>query len=156
GSPLGGRTILLHAEQGLGDSIHFIRYAPLVKQCGGRVVVECQKPLLRILSSCPGIDALIAQGDPLPHFDVHAPLLSCPGLSGAPLGTIPATVPYLSADARLVEKWRHELGGGWEMKVGIAWQGNPKHARDGSRSIPLTHLAPLARLEGVRLFSLQK
>src|SRR5262249_35721407 len=78
GSPLAGRTILLHAEQGLGDTVHFIRYAPLVKQRGGTVLVECQKALLPLLARCAGIDRLVGRGDPLPAFDVQAPLLGLP------------------------------------------------------------------------------
>src|SRR5207302_4380262 len=86
GSPLDGRTILLHAEQGLGDTLQFIRYAPLVKERGGRVVVACQAALVPLLANCPGMDRLIADG-PLPPFDVHAPLLSLPGIFGTSLAT---------------------------------------------------------------------
>ncbi len=75
GSALAGRTILLHAEQGLGDTLQFVRYAPLVQQRGGRVILECQKPLLQILQRCPGIDQLVPGGSPLPAFDLYAPLL---------------------------------------------------------------------------------
>jgi hypothetical protein len=109
GSPLNGRTILLHAEQGLGDTLQFIRYAPLVLARGGRVLVACQRPLLRLLESCPGIDRIVAQGDPIPAFDVHAPLPSLPRLFGTTLATVPANVPYLAADPDLVERWRREL-----------------------------------------------
>ena len=156
GSPLGGRTILIHAEQGLGDALQFIRYARLVKERGGTVVVECPKALVRILASCPGIDRLVAAGSPLPPFDVQAPLVSLPRLLGTTLATVPADVPYLFADADLVERWQRELSGYHAFRVGIAWQGNPKFPGDRTRSIPLRHYAPLARVEGVRLFSLQK
>ena len=157
GSSLAGRTILLHAEQGLGDTIQFIRYAPLVKRRGGTVILECQPALLRLLQSCAGVDRLLAQGSSLPHFDVHAPLLSLPGILGTTLSTIPAEVPYLFADANLVEHWRQELSRGVNseperqrgkealagarvLKVGIAWQGNPIHKNDKQRSIPLSSL----------------
>jgi tetratricopeptide (TPR) repeat protein len=156
GGPLGGKTILLHAEQGLGDTIQFIRYAPLVKAKGGTVVVACQRPLLRLLASCPGIDRLAAQGDVLPPFDVHAPLLSLPLLFGTDLHSIPADVPYLRAEAALVEQWRQQLAGRPGLKVGIAWQGSTRHRRDRQRSIPLEQFEALARVEGVRLVSLQK
>jgi protein O-GlcNAc transferase len=156
GSALPGRTILLHAEQGLGDTIQFIRYAALVKERGGRVIVECQRPLLRLLAGCRGIDELIGQGAALPQFDVHAPLLSLPHLFRTTLATVPAEIPYLSADPGLVEVWRRELVPLDGYKVGICWQGNPRHAWDRMRSIPLSQFAALARVDGVRLFSLQK
>ena len=117
-----GKTILLQAEQGLGDTIQFIRYAPLVKRRGGTVILECQPALLRLLQSCAGVDRLLAQGSSLPHFDVHAPLLSLPGILGTTLSTIPAEVPYLFADANLVEHWRQELSPMRGFKIGIAWQ----------------------------------
>jgi tetratricopeptide (TPR) repeat protein len=156
GSPLTGRTILLHAEQGLGDTIHFIRYAPLVKKRGGTVIVECQESLLPLLATCPGIDYLVAKDTPLPYFDTHAPLLSLPGILGTTLATIPAEGPYLFADPKLVELWRQTIGDTGPLKVGIAWQGNPAFPSDRRRSVPLTRFKPLARLEGVRLFSVQK
>ena len=102
GSPLRDRTILLHAEQGLGDTIQFIRYAPLVNERGGRVVVECQRSLASVLSRCPGIDQIVPQGSPLPAFDLQAPLLSLPGIFGTTLSTVPGTVPYVFPDPELV------------------------------------------------------
>ncbi len=156
GSPLNGRTILLYAEQALGDTIQFIRCAPLVKERGGAVVVECQPPLARLLASCPGVDDLVPRGSPLPPFDVQAALLSLPGLLGTTLETVPRNVPYLSADPDLVAGWRRELGGEAAFKVGIAWQGSATFAGDRLRSAQLRHFAPLARVEGVRLFGLQK
>jgi tetratricopeptide (TPR) repeat protein len=156
GSALAGRTVLLHAEQGLGDTLQFIRYAALVKQRGGTVVVECQPALVPLLRSCAGIDRLVPRSSPLPPFDVHAPLLDLPRIFHTTLATVPARVPYLWADPGLIETWRRELAGGPALKVGIAWQGNPRFPGDCLRSIPLRHLAPLGRREGVRLFALQK
>ncbi|HUY90884.1 MAG TPA: tetratricopeptide repeat protein [Pirellulales bacterium] len=156
GSPLDGRTILLHAEQGLGDTIQFIRYAPLVRDRGGKVVVVCQKPLVALLASCPGIERIVAQGDTLPAFDVHAPLASLPRIFGTTLETIPADVPYLAADERLVERWSDELPNQRSFEIGIAWQGSPKYRWDAKRSIPLEQFEPLARVPGVQLYSLQK
>jgi Flp pilus assembly protein TadD len=156
GSPLNGRVILLHAEQALGDTLQFIRYAPLVKERGGTVIVECHRALTQLLASCPGIDHLVPHGSPLPPFGVQAALLSLPSLLGTTLDTVPANVPYLFADPRLVAAWRHELGGTAAFKVGVAWQGSPTFAGDRMRSAPLRHFAPLARVEGVRLFGLQK
>ncbi len=156
GAPLAGRTILLHAEQGFGDTIQFIRYAPLVKERGGTVVVECLPGMIGLLGSCAGIDRLIVRGDPLPPCDVQAALMSLPRIFGTTLTTIPAAVPYLAPDPELVRQWQQELSGLRGYKVGIAWQGSPTHLRDASRSIPLRHFAPLARIPGVQLISLQK
>jgi tetratricopeptide (TPR) repeat protein len=156
GSLLAGRTILLHTEQGLGDSIQFIRFARLLKEQGARVVVESDRPLLRLFTSCPGIDQLVAQGDPLPAHDFRSPLMSLPYLLGTRLGTIPAHVPYRSADPGLVAQWRDELATPRGFKIGIAWQGNPQNPLDRKRSVPLAEFTPLAAVPGVRLVSLQK
>ena len=164
GAPLGGRTILLYAEQGLGDTIQFVRYAPLVKGRGGAVLLACQKPLLRLLAGCPGVDRLVAREDPLPDFDVYAPLMSLPRLFGTTVTTTPAATPYLSADPNLIEHWRRELAAchgqlaarATTFKIGIAWQGNPQFGADRQRSFPLAHFEALAQLPGVRLYSLQK
>jgi tetratricopeptide (TPR) repeat protein len=160
GTPLAGSTIVLYAEQGLGDTLQFIRYAPLVQQRGGKVVVVCQQQLLALLASCQGIDRLAARESPMPEFDEWAPLLSLPGIFQTRLTTIPATVPYLFADPQLVRQWRQELkpletSKKGELKIGIAWQGNPGHKQDRQRSIALPLFAPLAGLPGVRLFSIQ-
>jgi Flp pilus assembly protein TadD len=154
GSPLAGRTILLYADHGLGDTIQFIRYAGLVKEQGATVIVECQKPLRHLLARCPGIDTLVAGCDPLPHFDLQAALMSLPYLFQTRLDTIPAQIPYLWADPVLVEQWRPELTALRGFKIGIAWQGSggPKDPR----SIPVREFAPLAAVPGVRLVSLQK
>jgi tetratricopeptide (TPR) repeat protein len=155
GSQLAGRTILLHAEQGFGDTLQFIRYATLVKGHGGRVVAECQPELVSLVSTCPGVDEAVAAGAPLPAFACHVPLLSLPGGFRTSLASIPASVPYLHADARLAERWRHELDETPGFKIGINWQGRPSHPGDHNRSVRLEQFAPLARLEGVRLVSLQ-
>jgi tetratricopeptide (TPR) repeat protein len=176
GSELAGRTVLLHAEQGLGDTVQFVRYTALVKRRGGTVIVECQPALVPLLRGCAGIDRLVPRGSPLPPFDVHAPLLDLPRIFRTTLASVPAQVPYLFPDLGLIETWRRELAGsvspsppysgerGWgegeltgqALKVGIAWQGNPKFPGDRLRSVPLRHFAPLGRREGVRLFALQK
>jgi tetratricopeptide (TPR) repeat protein len=156
GASLVGRTILLHAEQGLGDTLQFIRYAPLVKQRGGAVIVECQPPLLGVLAGCPGIDRLVAQGTPLPHFDVHMALLSLPRIFQTTLDSVPANVPYLHADEDLVMRWSRELSANTAFRIGIAWQGSPKYSGDRQRSFALSQFAPLARVPGVQLLSLQK
>jgi tetratricopeptide (TPR) repeat protein len=155
GTSLNGRSILLHAEQGLGDTVQFIRYAPLVRQRGGRVIVACPAGLVTLLSRCAGIDELVGQPDPVPECDTHAPLLSLPGIFGTTLATIPCDVPYLFPDKELIDRWRRELAVFPGFKVGIAWRGNSQHAMDRYRSIPLAQFAPLA-LKGVHLLSVQK
>ncbi len=153
GQPLTGKTILIHAEQGLGDTIQFIRYAPLVKQLGPTVVVECQKPLMNLLATCRGIDRLVAFEDDLPPADFHLPLLSLPGALKTSLETIPADVPYLSAREDLVQDWRARLKELSGFRIGINWHGRFGISR---RDIPLDSCATLAQSPGVRLVNLQK
>jgi hypothetical protein len=138
------------------DTIHFIRYAPMVKQRGGRIVVQCQRPLVRLLETVAGIDQLVPRGDPLPDFDVHVPLMSLPNAFETTVETIPASIPYLATDPARVARWGVRLGPIEGLKVGIAWQGNPVHRRDRERSFPLALFERLAGIAGVRLISLQK
>jgi tetratricopeptide (TPR) repeat protein len=156
GGALGGRTILLHAEQGLGDTLQFVRYAPLVRQRGGTVLLLCQKALRRLLEGAPGVDGLFTPDQPLPAFDVHAPLLSLPRLLGTTATTISAEVPYLRADTELARRWQAELAPLTGCRVGIVWQGSLTHKGDRLRSVPLACFEPLARVPGARLVSLQK
>lgn len=156
GSPLAGRTILLHPEQGYGDTIQFVRYAFLVKAKGGRVLFECHQFLRRLFSSCRAIDELVPEGEPLPEFDVHAPLMSLPAIFSTTLTTVPAEIPYLFAECDLVEHWKQKLAHVKGFRIGITWQGNPHHQWDLHRSIPLLSFEPLARVDGVSLVSLQK
>ncbi len=152
GSSLQGRRILLHAEQGLGDTIQFLRYVPLVQQAGGRVIVECPPRLVELAAGVEGVEQVVASGQPLPEFDLHAPLLSLPRILGTRLETIPARVPYLRPPA--AEDFP-ELPGG-KLRVGLAWAGNPAHRNDRRRSVPLERLEPLGSVEGVVFFNLQK
>jgi tetratricopeptide (TPR) repeat protein len=157
GQPIEGRTILLYGEQGVGDTIHFIRYAPLVRQRGAAVLVACSESVIPLFRTCHGVDRLVASERPLPDFDVYAPLASLPGIFGTTLANVPAPVPYLSADERLVESWGKRLTPAPAgKKIGIAWQGSPGHPDDYRRSAPLSAFSPLAQLPGVRLFSLQR
>ena len=156
GSPLDGRTILLHAEQGKGDTIQFVRYGELVQQRGGRVVLSAEPSMLPLLSMARGVDRLISRDDPPPPHDVQAALLSLPACLGTSLQSIPADVPYLTPPTDLVKHWKDRLAGIGGYKVGIAWQGNPQYPGDKSRSIPLAEFAPLAHVPGVTIISLQK
>lgn len=157
GTPLDGKSILLTPEQGLGDSIQFIRYAAVLKQlfrC--EVNFHCPHALLPLLSACPGIDRLVDGRTPAPRTDCFAPLLHVPAVLGHGPADFPPVVPYLSADKSLVESWRGRLAPSRSLKVGIAWRGSPKHPADRLRSIALAQFAPLAEVPGVQLFSLQK
>jgi len=157
GRALEGRTLLLHAEQGLGDAIQFIRYLPLMSQRGGRIIIECYAELQRLFQIMAGRCQIVACGQPLPAFDLHCPLLSLPRVFGTTLSNIPHVVPYLHPDAEEARKWHHRLL--WQSRlvnVGLAWMGNPAHKNDRSRSIKLARLAPLGQVPGVRFFSLQK
>ncbi len=153
GSALDGKTILLWCEQGLGDAIQFVRYASLVKEKGGTVILECPRVLGELFTTCPGVDRVLAEGEALPEFHVQVPLLSLPAVFGTKPDSVPATMPYLKADPELVDPWRRRLGDGF--RVGLVWQGNPRHPWDRWRSVPLGQLAPLAEVQGVRLLSLQ-
>jgi tetratricopeptide (TPR) repeat protein len=155
GEPLGGRTILLHAEQGLGDTLQFVRYAADVARRGGRVLVECPEPLVPLLRSCAGIEQLIPSGQGLPPFDCHCPLMSLPGVLGLSIAEL-ARGTYLSVEPARVAAWRDSLAALDGLRIGVCWQGNPRHLFDAQRSFPLAMLAPLAAVEGVRLVSLQK
>jgi tetratricopeptide (TPR) repeat protein len=157
GSPLPDRTILLYyRELGLGDTFQFIRYAPMVKQRVGRVVIESPPGLGAILSTCPGVDQVVEEGSEPPPYDVYAPQLRLPILFDTTLSNVPVNVPYLFADPVLVERWRQRLAGVAGFKIGIAWEANRQHPGSRPRCIPLRQFAPLARLPGVRLISLQK
>jgi tetratricopeptide (TPR) repeat protein len=155
GPPLVGKTILVHAEQGLGDTIQFIRYVPLLRHQGAKVVLEVQRPLIPLLHSVP-LDGLLTMGQEPPSFDVYCPLLSLPGIFRTTLTTIPASIPYLSALPSLVKRWRVRINQFRGLKVGIAWQGNPQYSDDRDRSIPLMHFSPLTRVPDVTLINLQK
>jgi tetratricopeptide (TPR) repeat protein len=154
GSPLDGRTLLLHPEQGLGDTLQFIRYAPLIDRQRGRVLLACPPALVALLGRFPGLDGLVTPGD-TSGAHIHAGLLGLPRLLGTTPETVPAAVPYLSADPALVEHWRRELAGVSGYRIGIAWQGSRHHPEDRFRSLPLAQFEPVARLPGVRLVSLQ-
>jgi Tfp pilus assembly protein PilF len=158
GSELGGRRVLLWSEQGLGDTIQFLRYSALVKERGGTVLFECPSPLASILRSCQGIDAFYVEGEALPEFDFHMPLMSGPFLFGTSVATVPNRVPYLSADPQRGAHWRERIDAeaAGRMRIGIAWQGNPHHPLDRFRSATLEDLRPLTRIPGVRLFSVQR
>ncbi len=156
---LDGRKILVHAEQGLGDTLQFCRYLPLLAARGASVVFEVMPSLKALLESLPGEVRVLGRGEPIPPVDYHCPLLSLPLAFGTEAATIPADVPYLAADPQRTARWAERLRGVAPLRVGIAWQGNPEVERliwARGRSMPLTALAALARVPGASLISLQK
>jgi Tfp pilus assembly protein PilF len=151
--PVAGKTILLHAEQGFGDTLQFIRYAPLLAKRGAKVICEVQRELLPLLSQLPDV-TVVAAGERLPAVDLHCPLLSLPLAFGTQPDTIQATIPYLTAPAERVATWRSRLAPG-HPRAGFVWSGSPSHNNDGNRSIALARLAGLFEASPVRCFSLQ-
>jgi len=158
GEPIAGKTILIHSEQGLGDTIQFCRYVPLVAARGARVIFEVQTPLQALMASLDGAAQVVPKGSPLPVLDLHCPLVSLPLAFGTRLETIPSTTGYLSAQAQHVTAWQSRLEGKRRPRIGLTWSGNRGHERDWERSIGLRTLVPLLDAFGddVTFFSLQK
>jgi hypothetical protein len=149
------KTILLHAEQGLGDTLFACRYIPKVAALGAKVTLEVQSPLKALLRRIEGVSMLISRGDAVPHFDVHSPLMSLPLAFKTTIDTIPSVVPYITVSKNAVEKWRPVLRA-QELKVGIAWAGNSEFGGDRDRSILLKDILAVTRIDGVKYFNLQK
>jgi tetratricopeptide (TPR) repeat protein len=154
--PLDRRTILLPAEQGLGDTIQFVRYAPLLAQKGAKVVLEVQPVLKELLSTVSGVASCHARGETLPAFDVYCPLGSLPLALKTEPSSIPTAIPYLRADDAHIAKWRPALEALPGKRVALAWAGHARHANDRNRSIDLTLLEPLFACEGVSFVSIQR
>lgn len=157
GMPLANQTIFVHAEQGLGDTLQFTRYLPLLAAQGAQVILEVQPPLISLLAGFPGVQRIIAQGEPLPAFDFYCPLLSLPFEFGTRLDSIPEPVAFRARTDK-VAAWADRVGsqhGG--PRVGVAWSGRPTHDHDHLRSIPLRAFRRLFdALPAVPFFSLQK
>jgi Flp pilus assembly protein TadD len=154
GSRLDGRTILLYCEQGFGDAIHFIRYAPRVAEMCGRVILECPAPLLRIVGGYPSIHQIVPAGESLPAFDVQCALPSLPGRFKTTLESIPTAIPYLSADPDLAKSWRERIKPAQNVRpIGLAWAGRPENRNDRNRSIPLEKFSPLGEIPGAQFHS---
>jgi len=153
GEELGERTLLVHAEQGLGDTIQFCRFLPLLR--ARHIIFEAPKPLARLFAGQRLATRVVASGDPLPPFDVHCPLMSLPHRLVTTLETIPAAIPYLAADPGLVASWAARLALLPGVKVGLVWAGNPDFAADARRSIDPALLSPLLDLPGANFVSLQ-
>jgi tetratricopeptide (TPR) repeat protein len=151
GGDLNGRTILLHAEQGLGDSLQFVRYAPLVASLGATVLLEVQKPLVALFSEMDGVSGVFAQGDAIPSFDTHCPLMSLPLALATTLDTIPGHTPYLRADAERAAAWRRRGEALPGLRVGLFWAGNPRPFQPGAHAIALYRCKRARRLRRPKL-----
>jgi tetratricopeptide (TPR) repeat protein len=157
-----GKTILLYCEQGYGDSIQFIRYAPMVKEKGGKVLLSCPQRLLRLFKNVAGIDEIFPDGTSISACDLRAPLMSLPLLFDTRLDTIPCSVPYLSAPADQAAIWAQRLRPYNGLKVGVVWAGDSRstaylRSTDRRRSMSLSQFEPLGSVSGnIHFFSLQK
>lgn len=162
GCDLHGKTILLYCEQGLGDTLQFIRYAKMVKEKGAHIICKIQKPLISLLASYPFVDEFITNLDQIKgiHLDYQAPLLNLPGIFKTNEQTIPAQIPYLYADPKLIQHWAQKLSHDRKFKIGLCWHVDPEHELDKSpwskRNVPASLFAPLARIPGLSFYSLQK
>ena len=155
GAELEGKVIFVHGEQGYGDNIQFIRYATMVAQKGGRVVVGSPPGLRPLLPTAEGIEAIVEPNEPIPPFETHIPLASLPRVFGTRLESIPAAVPYLRSENSRVEAWKQRFSLNDRLNVGICWQANPKFAADRFRSVSLRQFEPLLRVPGVDFHGLQ-
>src|SRR5579875_2479224 len=156
GEAIAGRTILLHCEQGLGDTLQFLRYLPLVAARGGRVVLEVQPPLKPLLDGITGAVQVAAAGEALPAFDLYCPLMSLPHAVGTTLATIPPPFDVTAGAATRRDAWQARLADLAPPRIGLVWAGSRSHKNDRRRSLPLAGLAPLLALQGLRFVSLQK
>lgn len=154
GEDLRGKTILLYAEGGFGDALHFVRYAPMVASRGATVLLECQPELVSLLSSAKGISRIIPRGAALPPFDFQSPLQSLPLVFDTTLQTIPLEIPYLSPPENLIQYWNYRLARDGSFKVGLSWAGSANN--DDLRTRSLAEFSPLADVPGVTFYSLQK
>jgi tetratricopeptide (TPR) repeat protein len=155
GDDISGRTLMLSVEQGLGDSVQFVRYARLIAQRGGRCVIRCPRMLAPLLETIPGVAAVSAEDEPAPRYDVHLPLLSAPRILGTTADTIPADVPYVSVSEAYRRAARAAIDRAGAPRIGLCWAGSPVNANDRNRSLALSALAPLLELPGIAWFSLQ-
>lgn len=160
---ISGKTILIHSEQGLGDTFQFIRYAQLLKDKNATVIAAVQKPLVTLMGLCPYIDKVIAISDEtMPEFDFHAPIMSLPYALNTRIDTIPNEIPYLFADENLTQEWQEKLAADTNFKIGICWQGNDNYATPNLRtavalkSVQAHEFAPICAVPGVSVYSLQK
>jgi len=153
---LAGKAILLHAEQGLGDTVQFVRYVPLLARQGARVILEAPPELKELLSSVDGVAAVVARGEALPPHDLHCPLASLPLAFKTALETIPAELPYLRVSESRLAKWRARIEALPSPRIALAWSGRATHVNDRNRSIALAELELLLGMSGLSIVSVQR
>lgn len=157
GSDVSGRTILLYSDQGFGDTIHFIRYAPLVIQRGAKVVIECPAELMPLIQTIEEIHQVVVQGSQLPDFDLHCHILKLPEIFETTLETIPSKIPYIFPDPSKVKKWHDTIQtDGTSLKVGLVWSGDPNFKRDQTRSCTLELFSRIGYFHEITFYNLQK
>ena len=154
GGALAGKTLLVIAEEGHGDAIHFMRYLPAVAERGGKLALAVHQPLLGLARRLVPEAEVVALGAPKPSFDLWCPLMSLPRVFSTTIETVPSMVPYLSVDPAVAARWRARLSTGG-LKVGVVWSGAQGYLNNARRAIPAERLAPLLGVEGVSWFSLQ-
>ncbi len=157
GEPLGGRTVLVHGEQGMGDLIQFARYAPLIVERGGKVILVAHPPLKSILKTIPGVSAVVVKGEQTPPYSCRTWVMNLPGIFDTRPNTIPDQVPYLFAEPAKVEDWAKRLPPKQgKLRIGLVWGGNPANKTNHKRSISLSDFVPLAKIPNLQVVSLQK
>nr|WP_320190965.1 tetratricopeptide repeat-containing glycosyltransferase family protein [uncultured Desulfobacter sp.] len=161
GEDVKGKTLFVYEEQGLGDTLQFIRYLPMLRNLGARVVFETGPALTRLVAENPVYDRLLVglkdvDTRPVDRFDFHVPLLSLPHILKTKIETIPNKIPYLTADPALCRIWKNRLSKDASFKIGLVWAGRPLHKNDRNRSISLSMFKPLGNIDGVGFYSLQK
>lgn len=164
GENIAGKKIVVHAEQGLGDTLQFVRFIPLLAARGATVILDCQAELTSLLASVPGVSQAINYKDALPPHDLYISMMSLPALCNITLQTIPADIPYVTPNKNLVEYWKKTLGQHNQFRVGLVWAGNPRRGHkdswgyyiDQRRRMSLEELKPLSFLDNIQWFSLQK
>jgi tetratricopeptide (TPR) repeat protein len=162
GEAIAGQTILIHAEQGFGDTLQFCRYIPRLAERAGRVIFEVQRPLVTLMAALAGSAQILARGDDLPQFDLHCPLLSLPLAFGTDLESIPAQTRYLAASEAKAAAWRQRFSRRNGPRVGLVWAGDPRkwlpnaHRIDRQRSVTFARLAPILQVPNCEFYSLQK
>jgi Tfp pilus assembly protein PilF len=158
GEPFIGKTLLVYHDQGLGDAIQFIRYLPMVKQLGGRVLFLCGPKLFKLFKGSNGYDELINRWTDHKklNFDYHIALMSLPYIFDTTLENIPVMVPYINIERETIDKWKEQIGNSKSYKIGIAWSGKDRQGENDLRSLSLSDFAPLADVPNVEFFSLQK
>jgi tetratricopeptide (TPR) repeat protein len=160
GEDVRNKTVLVWAEQGMGDQIQFARYVPLIHARGAEVVLQCHKSLVRLFRTIDGVSTVLSTEEPIPPYDMHTPIASLPHVFGTTVDSIPAPIPYLRAPAAAVDRWADRLRAERRMKVGLVWAGNPQLGglglTDRRRSMAARQYAPLLEIEGAAFYSLQK